>query len=50
MDIESFLKALVFYIASEIFKAVAENIVKDEQKSAQDLLDEFNSRGLLISK
>jgi hypothetical protein len=24
--------------------------LKDEQKSAQDLLDEFNSRGLLISK
>jgi hypothetical protein len=24
--------------------------LKDEQKSAQDLLDESNSRGLLISK
>ena len=33
MNFESFLKALVFYIASEIFKAAAENIVKDDSKS-----------------
>ena len=33
MSLDSFIKALMFYIASEIFKTAAENIVKDDVES-----------------